>query len=235
MDMHRLLRDFRIRNSQLLVAGIYLALLVFGCKFPVELERIGYLALVMIAAYTAETRTRAAKHAALVLAVIFFVLASLFVKDVVYDVVLMLLCIAILVHSAWSVISFLSRAESISDNEILGLVNCYIIIGFIWAFVYCLVEVFFPGSFSFTQPRELLVDVFIYYSFSTITTVGYGDIIPASDFAQRISIVEAIVGQFYFALVVAYLLSKYASRRSGRKAPSGGQEAGTGKNPGEPS
>jgi len=224
--MLRIIRDFRVRNSQLLVTCIYLALLVFGCKFPEEVERIGYLILVMTASFAAEARVRTARHIALFLAVVLFVLASLFARDIYYDAALLLISLGILVHSAGSVIYFLTKSETISENEILGLVNCYIIMGFIWAFIYAFVEAFQPGSFSYRQSGELLVDVFIYFSFSTLTTVGFGDITPATDFAQRLCIVEAMAGQFYFALVVAYLLSKYADRRSHRGKGQGSRDGG---------
>lgn len=52
------------------------------------------------------------------------------------------------------------------------------------------------------------MDTFIYYSFVTMATVGYGDMFPVSLLSQRLSIVQAILGQFYFSLIVAYLINR---------------------------
>jgi voltage-gated potassium channel len=60
----------------------------------------------------------------------------------------------------------------------------------------------------------------VYFSFVTLATLGYGDITPKTEFAQRLAITEAMVGQFYGSLVVAYLLSVYIGHR-GRASHAG--------------
>jgi hypothetical protein len=98
----------------------------------------------------------------------------------------------------------------------------YLLIGVAWAYVYSVLENIFPGSFNF--PLNLLqanpslnegrkhLTLLFYYSFVTLTTLGYGDITPVTPPAQSLSTLEAIMGQFYIAILVARLVGIYASK-----------------------
>jgi voltage-gated potassium channel len=109
--------------------------------------------------------------------------------------------------------SLFGRRE-VSFDSILGAVCGYIFLGVGWAVGYAIVETFSPGSFSFgptiVTPGKhppMLPQVLIYYSFITLTTVGYGDITPASPAARSLAWMEAITGQFYLAVIVAALVT----------------------------
>jgi len=204
---------FQIRYNQLLVLCVYLLLLLFGCLLPREIERVSYLTVVLVAAFVAEPMYRFVRHTAFVLAIASFILAILFEKNLYSDIFLVVTCILILLYSVTSVIALLTRSGSITANEMLCLVNCYVLIGFLWAFVYVLLELIKPGSFGFANRGGLIFDAFIYHSFATITTLGYGGVMPQYDVAQRLCVIEAIGGQFYFAVVVAYLLNNLSHRR----------------------
>jgi len=115
---------------------------------------------------------------------------------------ILLYCAGVILHSLLS-------AERIFVNEIIGTFNIYLIMGFVWAYVYMIVELSAPGSFQTAGGSEGMGLRFIYFSFITLTTVGFGDTVPGSPLAQMLVILEAIVGQFYVAVVVAYLVSMY--------------------------
>jgi len=105
-------------------------------------------------------------------------------------------------------------ARKIDTNLIFGSVCIYLLIGLEWAFIYSLLEHQTPGSFqgNFTgfsdavQRGDWLFPQFLYYSYTTLTTLGYGDIAPRTSPAQMISSLEAITGQFYLAILVARLI-----------------------------
>jgi voltage-gated potassium channel len=72
-----------------------------------------------------------------------------------------------------------------------------------------------PGSFALPDKgfRGYFLQ-FQYFSFITITTLGYGDIIPLTDKASTLAICEAVVGQIYMVVLVAWLVGMHVSRKS---------------------
>jgi hypothetical protein len=108
--------------------------------------------------------------------------------------------------------------NDISPNRIVGAICIYLLLGVMWSIGYGVVEYAQPGSFK--GLTELLSPLWspdwIYYSFVTITTLGYGDITPLTQTARTLSFAEAIVGQFYIAVLVAGLVSAYISTKQDR-------------------
>jgi voltage-gated potassium channel len=123
---------------------------------------------------------------------------------------LLLYCGGVIMHS-------LLTAKRVFVDEIIGTFNIYLIMGYVWSYVYIFVELIQPGSFQPATPEDTLGLRFIYFSFITLTTVGFGDTVPASPLAQMLVIFEAIAGQFYVAVVVAYLVSMYITHNLATK------------------
>lgn len=97
----------------------------------------------------------------------------------------------------------------VGRNRIYGVVSVYLLLGVAWAFAYSLTDSLAPNSFVLADADGGEVPTmshFVYYSFVTLTTLGYGDIQPASAVARTYSAVEAIVGQLYLAVLVARLV-----------------------------
>jgi hypothetical protein len=212
--MMQLLKSTRASGNQHIALCLYLVLILFGELFPKTAEHFLYLSTVIVAALITESKYKATKHVFIVSVIIAFVVATMLTTDIYYKVALISLCIIVLVHSATSTIGFLGKSKTVSLNEILGLVNCYVIIGLTWALSYVLLEALRPESFSHEPSRESLLDVFISYSFATLTTSGVADVAPQTEFARRLSITESMAGQFYFALIVAYMLNKFSTRET---------------------
>ena len=104
----------------------------------------------------------------------------------------------------------------ITANRLVGAICVYLLLGVIWAMVYTLVNTVSPGSFAgFSPMNDLGWDSeWLYFSFVTMTTLGYGDILPVSATARGLAYMQAVVGQFYIAVLVAGLVGAYVSRRS---------------------
>jgi len=106
--------------------------------------------------------------------------------------------------------------SDISANRLVGAVCVYLLLGVIWAMVYTIIEMVSPGSFAGFSPMDDLGwdSEWLYFSFVTMTTLGYGDILPLSATARGFAYMQAVVGQFYIAVLVAGLVGAYVSRRN---------------------
>ncbi len=113
------------------------------------------------------------------------------------------------------------RRRQVDRDTVLGAVCGYVLIGYVFAFAYAVLGDVNPASFSSTVvlpeydgarighgTPELL-----YYSFVTLSTVGYGDIIPANRIARVLAILEMLIGQLYLAAFVARLVGVMSARR----------------------
>jgi len=111
---------------------------------------------------------------------------------------------------------FLVQSTEVDSETLWGAVNIYILIGLCFAFWYAALDLFVPGLFSghFVEAtnRDQLMG-FIYFSFVTLTTLGYGDITPSVTWVATLNYLEAVIGQLYVAIVIARLVSLYLARR----------------------
>jgi hypothetical protein len=110
------------------------------------------------------------------------------------------------------VLRHILNVREVTTDTILGAICAYLLLGMVWAMVFSLIETFIPGSFlhggesitaGFAGSRGPAVSNFIYYSFVTLTTLGYGDITPNSSPAAALSSLEAVTGQLYIAILIA--------------------------------
>ena len=103
----------------------------------------------------------------------------------------------------------------INFNRVIGAVCVYLLLGAIWAFAYSFFDAVSPGSFTGFSPLEDREwdSEWLYFSFVTMTTLGYGDISPVSATARALAYMQAVFGQFYIAILVAGLVSAYISKR----------------------
>lgn len=96
----------------------------------------------------------------------------------------------------------------IDANRILGAIAVYLLIGLIWAVVYSAVNELDPGAFNGTEPGEWRHNFaeLVYFSYVSLTTLGYGDISPDTPFTRFLVYLEAIFGQLYLAIMIAGLV-----------------------------
>lgn len=102
------------------------------------------------------------------------------------------------------VLADVMKAGRVDTDRILGAVCGFLLIAVCFAVVFALVEAMNPGSFNVEEPT--FVDL-LYFSQVTLSTLGYGDIIPLSRPSRALASFEAVIGQFYIAVVVARLVS----------------------------
>jgi hypothetical protein len=102
------------------------------------------------------------------------------------------------------------RPGSVDAERIFAALDAYLLAGLTFGVAYWLIETSVPGSFRGATPLGL--SDCIYFSFVTIATLGYGDIVPVSETARAVTILEAVGGQMYLAVLVARLVGLYTTR-----------------------
>ncbi len=95
---------------------------------------------------------------------------------------------------------------------VFGALCIYVLIGMLFAFVYAFTTLVAPGPFFAQQPEASSLD-FLYFSFVTLTTVGYGDLTARTGLGRMLAITEALMGQLYLVTVVAILIGNLVQRR----------------------
>jgi hypothetical protein len=106
--------------------------------------------------------------------------------------------------------SYLTSARYVIRTHLYTAVSVYLLLGMTWFALYCAIDAAFPGSFEYTnkivanRQSELL-----YFSLITLTTIGYGDILPLNGEARMLAALEGVIGVLYVAITVAYLVSAF--------------------------
>ncbi len=121
------------------------------------------------------------------------------------------------------IFSFIFEARALTSQLIFAALCMYLVMGLLWSFVYTLLITIDPESIRLASaidweegPGDVFSEMY-YFSFVTLTTLGYGDILPVSRLARSLATMEAILGQLYLAVVIASLVGIQISSRSKNK------------------
>jgi len=118
-----------------------------------------------------------------------------------------------------NLLRFVLRSPSVDVEVLCASISAYLMLGLMWTMAYWLVDQLTSGgAFAFsTNTGKPSMDGFnaFYFSFITLSTVGYGDITPVSKIARWLAAMEAMTGLLYVAVLIARLVAVYSSRRSG--------------------
>ena len=112
---------------------------------------------------------------------------------------------------AWrAIVLDVLRHEQVHPNIIFGAIVVYCLIGAVWGHIYVLIDLIEPGN-SFSFDGEMFFDYF-YFSYVSLTTVGYGDMVPVSPIARGLAVFEAILGQVFLAVFIARLVGRLSHK-----------------------
>lgn len=104
------------------------------------------------------------------------------------------------------------RSKKVTASLIIGAFTGYFMIGIIFVFIYFLLTNLYPDTLNIDVHAKNGFGETFYFSFITLTTIGYGDFSPTSALGQRLAIMEGLIGQFYLAIVMATIVGKYLAR-----------------------
>jgi len=116
---------------------------------------------------------------------------------------------------------FIYGQKEVTRDLIVGAAVVYLFMALMWTFIFVVVETLHPGSFNLPEGVNIeATRQFVYYSFVTLTTLGYGDITPITSLARSLCVLEAVIGQLYLVVQVAWLVGVHVSqsmlKRAGR-------------------
>jgi hypothetical protein len=109
----------------------------------------------------------------------------------------------------FTVLYAITQHKEVTADTLFGAICGYFLLGLTWSFIYLLIDIINPGSFSHQLSDSTLHRSALnasYYSFTTMTTLGYGDILPVSYLARTCSWLEAVSGQIYLAVWISQLV-----------------------------
>ncbi len=106
-----------------------------------------------------------------------------------------------------AILLFIFNQNKVDTNIIYASIVVYLLLAVMFGYVFNVIETLMPGSFAIGQTiKGKSQSVFTYYSFVTITTLGFGDITPLTKIARAFSMLEAVIGQIYLVVLVARLV-----------------------------
>jgi hypothetical protein len=114
----------------------------------------------------------------------------------------------------WMMLRFIFVSRMVTFNTVCASLCVYLLLGLVWALVYSVMDVLSPGAFTWNvtaRPAPVLRvgrggNAVVYFSLVTLTTLGYGDIVPTAPLSRMLASVEAVAGQLYLAVLVARLV-----------------------------
>lgn len=207
-------------NSALLLLVIFT--IFFIPFFPIEWHRILYtlfftFIFLLSALALSKYRTRIFSLAVLVVLIEWI---SMLLELSVISTASFLANISFFILLVILFIQQIAKAKTVTPQVIMESINGYLMLGMSFSIIIGLICTIDPTSFGFKHLSETMdlsisyVSNYIYFGFVTLTTLGYGDVVPLTPAARSLSIFTSITGQMYVAIIIALIVSKYLSQKS---------------------
>jgi voltage-gated potassium channel len=189
-----------IKGGDLIVTGLFSLVLLAGVLAVADQKHILVMAIVLVIPAIAG---RWINH---------------FRPDVVSATLFLTAALILIAFVVANLLRFVLRAPSVNVEVLCASIAAYLLLGLMWAMAYWLVDQLTPGgAFAFNTnagPQSMKGFTGFYFSFITLSTVGYGDITPVSRTARWLAAMEAMTGLLYVAVLIARLVALYSSPKS---------------------
>jgi hypothetical protein len=220
-----LLRRLKFRRFSTVQLLIVLGLFFIGAPFVEEMKGgelvVSILfSLVLLSAVLAVAERKRDLVIAVVLAIpgIAGKWINHFRPDLIRPALFLVAGLILIAFVVGNLLRFVLRAPSVNTEVLCASISAYLMLGLMWTLAYWLVDQLTPGgAFSFNTnagPRSINGFDGFYFSFITLSTVGYGDITPVSRIARWLAAMEAMTGLLYVAVLIARLVALYSTPKS---------------------
>ena len=184
----------------------------------IRLIEFSSVALLLLSLLSLQTNRKWARGFLVLIGIMIFTIAARNSTDLYYfEFFYLSLLLIFMLGAAWLVGSQVLLTGKVDFNIIVGSVALYILIGYIFSILYTLLLEFSPHALNGVEAVAWYdnLSTTTYFSFVTLTTLGYGDISPATPMAKVLVVLEAVTGIFYLAVIVASLIGSIKSGRAG--------------------
>ena len=126
---------------------------------------------------------------------------------------------AFFIFAIIQILIFVYSQKEVTRDLIAGAAIVYLLMALAWSFLFGVLESLHPGSFSFPEIQTISTNRnFLFFSFVALTTLGYGDVTPVTNLARSLCILEAVIGQLYLVVQVAWLVGVHVSQSMLKKS-----------------
>ena len=214
MPQFRLATTFRQRCFYLL-AGLLVLLAVLPFVHTVSGAALANLlsGFVVVTAVVAVGRSRTALGIAAVLAAptLLFQIVGLATEDRRFLALSFVSGAALYLVAVVYLLRYVMRREVLTLDKLYGAAATYLLLGVAWAYLYAILQHLQPGSFALGgAPEAANLRELIYFSFTALTTTGFGDITPVHPIARTLTMFEQLAGVLYVAILIARLAGSYS-------------------------
>jgi hypothetical protein len=176
-----------------------------------------FLSAVLVSAvYALSQKIRNLAIAALLaIPMLFSIWSQYFVRSDAIFLIGRICGVLFIAFTIFHILRHIFQEQEVTKDTIAGAAAVYMLFALMWSFLYGVLDLVEPGSFAISESQTLGErNIFLYYSFVTITTLGYGDVTPVTYIAASLAVLEAVVGQLYLVVLIAWLVGMYVSKKS---------------------
>ena len=217
-----MLGKLQLRPDLLLLLSLLLVILLNPVLDHGDWRRLALAALTFIPVILSTVRLSQIRmwmwpSALLMLGYLVFLMASLIFTNRLLSGLHLGFLAAFFAFTAVGLFAYLANSRSIGPAHLYTAISIYLLIGYTWAALYCAWDVFYPGSIQLGSQATDHQSALLYFSLVTLSTIGYGDVVPLSGEARMLAVLEGVTGVLYIAVTVGILVSSY-KRGAGRSA-----------------
>lgn len=176
------------------------------------LNSTGFTLLLVVGIFTLKDgRAKAMRYGVIILLAFWItVIFDLRILNILANILKVLFFILLVIRLMIQI----ARSREVNVSVILESISVYLMMGLLLSYLTVITLFFFPGSLIFPEVLDPNIADITYFTFVTMSTLGYGDVLPILPITRSLSILTSISGQIYLAVIIAMLVGKYSSQRS---------------------
>ena len=211
-------RQKNLLRTNIILLIALLVLIFLMPVIPVEAQLINktLLGLVVISGLFAADFSRTIFRALFIFAAVVIgvgILSLLFRDSDVLTYITFFLNTILFVLITIALITHVAGAKDVKGSTLLCAVNSYLLIGLSLSMLFIILGLMVPESFTVASDDPNKFSTFLYFGFVTLTTLGYGDILPLTPLARSLAAFTALFGQLYLVIIMAFLIGKYSNAK----------------------